>query len=102
MATLIPAIGTSAFDSIQRPAGALKPREAAPIGFILRVQPRTGGAPANAQRRRHGGRVLDRTATQSGTGAKAACGFAGRALLFKRSTNACVVVTNLLEHFYTN
>jgi hypothetical protein len=35
MATLIPAIGTSAFDSIQRPAGALKPREAAPIGLIL-------------------------------------------------------------------
>ena len=35
MATLIPAIGTSAFDSIQRLVGALKPREAAPIGLIL-------------------------------------------------------------------
>ena len=35
MATLIPAIGTSAFDSIQRPAGALKPREAPPIGLIF-------------------------------------------------------------------
>ena len=35
MATMIPGIGTSAFDSIQRLAGALKPREAAPIGLIL-------------------------------------------------------------------
>ena len=35
MATLIPGIGTSAFDSIQRLAGALKPREGAPIGLIL-------------------------------------------------------------------
>jgi len=35
MATLIPAIGTSAFDSIPRLAGALKPREAAPIGLIF-------------------------------------------------------------------
>jgi len=35
MATLIPAIGTSAFDSTQRLAGALKPREAAPIGLHL-------------------------------------------------------------------
>jgi hypothetical protein len=42
MATLIPAIGTSAFDSIQRLAGALKPkicdvlkpREKAPVGRI--------------------------------------------------------------------
>jgi hypothetical protein len=35
MAILIPGIGASAFDSIQRPAGALKPRAAAPIGLIL-------------------------------------------------------------------
>jgi len=35
MATLISTIGTSAFDSIPRLAGALKPREAAPIGLIL-------------------------------------------------------------------
>ena len=36
MATLIPGIGTSAFDSTgERLAGALKPREAAPIGLIL-------------------------------------------------------------------
>ena len=35
MATLIPGIGTSAFDSSQRLAEALKPREAAPIGLIL-------------------------------------------------------------------
>jgi len=39
MATLIPAIGTSAFDSIQRPAGALKPREAPPIRLILCAEP---------------------------------------------------------------
>jgi hypothetical protein len=39
VATLIPAIGTSAFDSIQRLAGALKPREAAPIGLILFAEP---------------------------------------------------------------
>ena len=36
MATLIPGIGTSTFDSTgERLAGALKPREAAPIGLIL-------------------------------------------------------------------
>ena len=35
MATLIPAIGTSAFDSVQRLVGALKPREGAPIGLHL-------------------------------------------------------------------
>ena len=40
------------------------------------AQPRKGGAAANAQRRHHCGRVLDRTANQSRAGAKAACGFA--------------------------
>jgi hypothetical protein len=39
MATLIPAISTSAFDSIQRLAGALKPREAAPFGLIFFAEP---------------------------------------------------------------
>ena len=41
---------------------------------VRRIQPRTSGAAANAQRRHYRGRVLDRTATQSGAGAKAACG----------------------------
>ena len=40
MATLIPGIGTSAFDSIQRLTGALKPREAAPFGLIFFAESR--------------------------------------------------------------
>jgi len=39
MATLIPQIGTSAFDSTQRLTGALKPREAAPFGLIFFAEP---------------------------------------------------------------
>jgi len=35
MATLIPGIGTSALNSIQRLTGALKPREASPFGLQL-------------------------------------------------------------------
>jgi hypothetical protein len=44
--------------------------------FVNLLLLKTGGAAANAQRRHHRGRVLDRTATQSGAGAKAACRFA--------------------------
>ena len=39
MATLIPGIGTSALNSIQRLTGALKPREAAPFGLIFFAEP---------------------------------------------------------------
>jgi hypothetical protein len=55
-----------------------QPGEEAPIGPILCAESsrEQGGTTANAQRRHHRGRILDRTATQSRAGAKAACRFA--------------------------
>ena len=46
---------------------------------VRRIQPRAGGAAANAQGRHHRGRVLDGAAAQGGTGAAAACGAGGSA-----------------------
>ena len=46
---------------------------------VRRIQPRAGGAAANAQRRHHRGRILDRAATQGGAGTAPAPGPAGSA-----------------------
>ncbi len=46
---------------------------------MRRVQPRAGGAAADAQGRHHRGRVLDGVATEGGTGTAAACGAGGGA-----------------------
>ncbi|OLP05087.1 PDDEXK nuclease domain-containing protein [Rhodoferax antarcticus] len=43
--------------------------------FVRRIQPRTSGAAANAQRRHHCGRILDRAAAQGGAEAAPASGF---------------------------
>ena len=58
-----------------------QPGDESPIGLnsVRRVQPRTGGVAANAQRRHHRCRILDRAAAQGRLGAKAACRVAGGA-----------------------
>ena len=62
-----------AFVERQKRMGIEPPHRPHPV---RRIQPRTSRAAANAQRRHHRGRILDRTATQSGAGAKAACSIA--------------------------